>query len=775
MAHGASVAVFLAQIVTLLIAGRLLGELMQRIGQPAVMGQLIAGVLLGPSVLGAVAPGFWHSLFAGHSDQHAMLDAVAQLGILLLLLMTGMETDLAVFRDARRTAISISLAGIVLPFGCGIALGLLLPDSLLPDPSKRFITTLFLGTALSISSVKIVALVVRDLGFLRRTVGQMIVAAAVIDDTIGWIIMSVIFGLALHGKIDVVTLARSVIGTALFLAVSFTVGRQIVFQLIRWANDSFISEMPVISMILAIAVVLALLTDAIGVHFVLGAFVAGILIGQSPILTGHINEQLRGLIVAVFMPVFFGVAGLTTDVSVLGRPDMMLLTLGLIALASIGKFTGAFVGGRVGGLTYSESLAVGCGMNARGSTEVIVASIGLSMGALNQSLFTAIVAMAVLTTLSMPPLLRWSLGRLPLGADERSRLEREEREAQSFVTHIERLLVAVDASPSGRLASRLVGLLAGVRRIPTTVLHFDGNDRGKGDGEPAANETRADAANEAKRTDVAVKAAAEEGDDAAEQSSTTAQFDIRTRSEKAGDSEDTIATEARKGYGLLFVGREPTLHRKACDPQITQSVTEFGGAFAIALARGKLRAGPDPSRPDGLESPLHILVPISGTRASRDGAELALALAQASRGSVTALFVDSSTRRQVPWSARFGAVLLPTNIAEAAVREVTELGELYDIPVEGQIRKSRAAENAILREIDRGRHSLVVMGVSPRTADQLFFGDVAAQLLDRAPCSILLVSSEPAISTPARGHARAKDDRAPRDDRRLPSRSHAAE
>ena len=193
---------------------------MQRIGQPAVMGQLIAGILLGPSVLGALWPSAEQSLFPASAYQKAMIDAVAQLGILLLLLLTGMETDLSVVRRSRHAAFSISICGIVIPFACGVALGELLPDSLLPDPSQRLITTLFLGVALSISSVKIVAMVVREVGFLRRTIGQVILAAAIIDDTMGWIIMSVVFGLAAHRAIDLWSLGQSLAGIPLFLGVS---------------------------------------------------------------------------------------------------------------------------------------------------------------------------------------------------------------------------------------------------------------------------------------------------------------------------------------------------------------------------------------------------------------------------------------------------------------------------------------------------------------------------------------------------------------------------
>src|ERR1700731_3445398 len=152
-----SEALFLAQIVLLLLVGRLMGEAMQRIGQPAVMGQLIAGILLGPSVFGAIWPEAQRAVFAANPQQQSMIDAVSQLGILMLLLLTGMETDLRLVSRVGRAAITVSAAGVAVPFACGVALGEMLPDSILPKPGQRFITSLFLGIALSISSVKIVA------------------------------------------------------------------------------------------------------------------------------------------------------------------------------------------------------------------------------------------------------------------------------------------------------------------------------------------------------------------------------------------------------------------------------------------------------------------------------------------------------------------------------------------------------------------------------------------------------------------------------------------
>jgi len=729
MAHGASVAVFIAQLVVLLSCGRLAGELMQRVGQPAVTGQIIAGVLLGPSVLGVLAPQLWHGLFPAVAQQQAMLDAVAQLGILLLLLITGMETDLSVFRDARRPAVAVSVSGIIVPFLCGCLLGALLPGAMLPQPQRRLITTLFLGTALAVSSVKIVALVVRELGFLRRTVGQVIVAAAILDDTIGWIVLSVIFGLALRGALDFAAVAHSVLGVALFLALSLTFGRRLVFRILRWSNDTLESEMANITTILVIMGLLALLTNVLGVHFVLGAFVAGLLLGQSPMLTRQLGAQLRGLIVGLFMPVFFTLVGLTIDVSALAKPQFLWLTLLLIALASVGKFLGAFIGGRFGGLTPAESFAVGCGMNARGSTEVIVASIGLQLGALDLHWFTAIVAMAVVTTMAMPPMLRWAFARLPMSEEERTRLEREEFEARAFLPRIERLLVAVDDSASGSLASHLAGLLAAARRTPTTVLHLE-----------AMRTDTEGQARHAERSGALVEAAAAAGAEASaasrvpSPSATSNPIDVTTRTGTLAGAQSAVAAEAIKGYGLLLIGCEPAVVGNGFAPQITQTVQGFPGPFAIAIARGQQRTS--------AAAPLRVLVTVSGTPVSRQGAEVAIALAHASRGAVTALYVGAPRAGSV-WRLQFGEALAPRGYADAVVREVIEMGEHYGIDVRGAIRPSGSVRSAVLRELSRGPYNLLVMGVSPRPGAQLFLGETAAEMLARVGTSLLFVCPEP--------------------------------
>ena len=680
-----------------------MGEAMQRIGQPAIMGQLMAGLFLGPSVLGAIWPDMQHRLFPPDAAQKAMLDAVSQLGIMLLLLLTGMEMDLTLIAKMRRAAASISIAGVVVPFLAGVTLGEFLPDSLLPKPELRLITALFLGTALAISSVKIVAAVVRNLGFMRRRVGQLIVASAIIDDVVGWIIIAVIFGLALHGSVEPRSILTSIAGTLLFLVVSLTLGQRLVSTVIRQVNDRFVSEFPVITAILVIAGGLALITAAIGVHTVLGAFVAGVLIGRSPILTQHIRERLQGLTVALFMPIFFGSAGLSADLTVLRDPELLLVAVGLVLIASVGKFGGAFIGGALASLSGRESLALAFGMNARGSTEVVIATIGLSMGALSQTLYSMIVAMAVITTTAMPPMLRWAFARLPISPEENDRLALEALEAKGFIANLERLLVAADQSPNGQLASRVAGLLAMSRGMPMTVLEIE-----------STHQTAAPAT---------LEAAARGGATAAAGTDDKAAPDITTR-RTTGTAEAAVAHAASKGHDILFVGLGEEVDAAA------RLAASFAGPVCIVVARGIHTKDPG-------SAGLNILVPVSGTPESQRALEVAVALARAGSTAITLLYVEPPARES--GGNAFGRGLL--GLRGLALREAAQFADRYNVRTRTVSRSGIAIEDAIVDRMKRGRHNIVILGVRQRSSGADIYGAVATEVLGRGACSAMLVSS----------------------------------
>jgi K+:H+ antiporter len=749
---------FVVQLALLMLVGRLLGEAMIRFRQPGVMGQLIAGLVLGPSLLGTLFPDLQHAIFPSAKEQKAMLDGVSQFGVLMLLLLTGMETDLKLVRRTGGASVIASIAGIVVPFACGVALGEALPDSMLPDPGKRLITSLFLGTALSIASVKIVATVVREMNFLRRTVGQIILASAIIDDTVGWMITAVIFSLALQGHVDIWSVAQSVLGTLAFMGLSLTIGRRLVFIIIRWVNDVFISDFAVITAILLIMCAMAIVTDLIGVHTVLGAFVAGILIGESPILTRHIDEQLRGLVVAFFMPVFFGTAGLSADLTILKDPNLLFLTLGLIVIASIGKFGGAFIGGKFAGLTFQESLALGTGMNARGSTEVIVATIGLSMGALSQNLFTMIVTMAVITTMAMPPTLRWTLSRLPIRKEEKQRLEREEMEEKGFVPNLERLLIAVDDSSNGKFASRVAGMLAGTHGMPATVLHIPDaskiestmpDSRDKMDVDPP----KPDKPEQKKSEGISSKKsknekAVEKNEQKAEGAGETvqqaaAQIKSKQKEEEKVDnpvdvttivhdqlSPAAIAEEAKKGYDIFIIGLEETSNQGTeFGDGVTNLAKGFEGPLVISAVRDELLKDP--------EGKFSILIPVNGTEPSRRGAEVAITLARATKAPVTVLYVAVRTAPK----RGMRRAIRSRRQEEAILKDTVAIADGYNMSVRTAVVSERTADEAILGELERRNHNLVVIGVGRRPGEKLFFGDTATALLKRSERSLLFVAS----------------------------------
>src|ERR1700730_11410128 len=713
--------VFLGQLVLLMLVGGLLVEAMSRIGQPSVMGMLLGGILLGPSALGLLWPDLQQVIFPRLPEQKAMLDGIAQFGILLLLLLTGMETDLKLVRRVARAALSVSLTGVTVPFICGFALGQFLPESVLPNAGQRLLTSLFLGTALSISSIKIVAAIVREMGFARRNLGQIIVASAICEDSIGWVIIAVIFGLAEAGTINLASVAKSVVGAVIFLLASFTMGRRVVFLLIRWANDHFESDFPVVTTILVIMGLLALTTHFIGIHTVLGAFVAGVLVGQSPILSRHIDEQLRGLILAFFMPVFFGIAGLSADLTVLADPTLALMTVGVVAVASFGKFTGAFIGAEIGGLTRREALALGCGMNARGSTEVIIASIGLSMGALSQNLYTVIVAMALITTLAMP---RWGLARVQMLKAEKERLEREESEAKQFIPNIERLLLAVDQSPNGRFAAQLAGLIAGPREIATTVLPLGVTQR-----PPRPEKVKAEHEQPDTQSAGVLKAAAQATRKAENEEVPLSPVEVLVRTLER-PRELAVASEAKKGYDLLFVGIANTRTNSGeFQSDLAPIVSAFGGPVALVAGHNL--------RPEHLAPASSLLVPVKGNEVHWRADEMAIALARACTCSLTALYAANPAGR-VP--RRLSGNPAARAEARAILGEVAEMADRQDLKIKTAVHIEVAPHQANLAQAKRSACDLPIMGVSRRPGEKLFFGDTAAAVFKHAPSSIVFLT-----------------------------------
>jgi Kef-type K+ transport system membrane component KefB len=421
---GHQLLVFILQILLLLGLAFGLGRLANRIGLPAIVGELLAGVLVGPSLLGWVAPGLSGWLLPRSAEQMHLLDAAGQLGVLLLVGVCGSHLDLRALRRRRLTAARISGAGLLIPLTLGVALGFLFPGSLVPSGVDRGVFALFVGVAMCVTAIPVLAKTLADMRMTHRDVGQLALAAGLIDDAVGWFLLSIVSALATIGLTagDVSQSVAYLIGFVLF---AFVVARPVIRKLLQLADRS---EQPGATAAVTVLVVLggAALTQAMHMEAVFGAFVAGILVGAPGAVNQMKLASLRTVTLWVLAPIFLATAGLRMDLTTLVDGTTALGAAVMLVVAITGKFLGAYIGARTSRLSRWEGLAIGAGMNSRGVVEVIIAMTGLRLGVLNTATYTAVVLVAIVTSVMAPPLLRYAMGRIDQNDHEMLRLAEQE-------------------------------------------------------------------------------------------------------------------------------------------------------------------------------------------------------------------------------------------------------------------------------------------------------------------------------------------------------------
>jgi Kef-type K+ transport system membrane component KefB len=413
--------VILLQIGLLLGLALVLGRLGRRIGVPAVVGELCAGVVMGPSLLAHVAPGLSGWLLPRTPDQMHLLDAVGQVGVLLLVGVTGMSIDLNLVRRKGRAAAQVSAGGLAVPLALGVAIGFALPASLLAAGTDRMVFASFVGVAMCVSAIPVIAKTLLDMRLLHRNIGQLIISAAAVDDIVGWLLLSVVSAMATTG-VRAGNVALSVAYIAGVVLFAWTIGRPVVDRVLR-ASARSAEPGVMVAAVVTMVMLAAAGTQALGMEAVLGAFYCGILIGSSKWIDRDRLVALRTFVVAVLAPLFFATAGLRMDLTALGRPVVLGAAIVVLLIAILGKFVGVYIGARTGKFDHWGALALGAGMNARGVIEVIIAMVGLRLGVLTTEMYTIIVLVAIVTSLMAPPMLRYAVLR-----GEAVTEEEEERE-----------------------------------------------------------------------------------------------------------------------------------------------------------------------------------------------------------------------------------------------------------------------------------------------------------------------------------------------------------
>jgi Kef-type K+ transport system membrane component KefB len=410
---------FLLQVGLLLLLAVVLGRLASRLRMPAIVGELLAGVLLGPSLLEPVAPEFAAWLFPQDPAQFHLLDAIGQISVLLLVGITGMQMDISLVRRRGATAARVSAGGLVVPLGLGVLTGYLMPADLVAAGTDRTVFAMFLGVAMGVSAIPVIAKTLMDMNLLHRNVGQLTLAAGVVDDAFAWFMLSVVSAMATTG-VRTGGVAASLGYLALVVAVAATVGRPVTRGVMRLATRSGEPGHAVAAAVIAIVLVAAA-TQSLGLEAIFGAFVCGILIGSCGGLDPGQLAPLRTVVTRVLAPLFFATAGLRMDLTALREPAVLAAALVVLLIAIVGKFLGAFLGAIASRMNRWEALALGAAMNARGVVEVVVAMVGVRLGVLNTESYTIIVLVAIVTSLMAPPILRVTMARVEHTAEEKLR------------------------------------------------------------------------------------------------------------------------------------------------------------------------------------------------------------------------------------------------------------------------------------------------------------------------------------------------------------------
>ncbi|HUF98112.1 MAG TPA: cation:proton antiporter [Ilumatobacter sp.] len=701
------VLVFLLQLVVLLAAARVLGQVARRVGQPAVVGELAAGVIVGPSVFGNALPDQFDWLFPADAVQSGMLFTVGWIGVMLLLVVTGFETDLNLIVRLGKAAVWVTLGSLIVPFGFGLGAGFLAPDSLVGADTDRTIFALFLAAALTISSLPVIAKILSELQLLRRNFGQLTLAVAMANDVIGWIILGVIAGMAGSGRLDLGQLARTLLWLTVFLLAAAVIGQRLVDAVLRTMRRLGTGMGGWVTVVVCFTFALGAITQALGVEAILGAFIGGILIGRSRYAKREVEDQIEVFTSSVVAPVFFATAGLRVDLGALTDPEVSVWVVLIIVAATASKFVGSWIGARGAGLVNREAYALGAALNARGALEIVIATVGLSLGVLNEASYTIVVIMAIATSVMASPLLRLVTRDWPGSPEEETRLKREAQLAKNVFLKPGRMLFPTAGEPVSDYAAQVLAA-ALPPETAVTIANLGADDPVKLVGTVARFEGR----------------------------------DVESKLIHPDGAAISVLRQAGMGYQVLAAGTNATSTDQLSDilaAMLTESPLPVILIRPATTPRSQIR---------------HLMLPLSSTLPSRAATEFAIAAAARTAARLDLLHVGDVNDDEEHDDESPGPFARVANIASRAVHSddvaqrlmagVTSTAHASGVWPRRIFVTHRSRGGAII-EAARKRHTdLVVIGVEAQDiAGTVYLGQTATQLLAAADLGLAIVAYGP--------------------------------
>jgi Kef-type K+ transport system membrane component KefB/nucleotide-binding universal stress UspA family protein len=690
--HFNALTLLLVQLIVIIGLSRLIGRGARWLGQPLVIAEVVAGIVLGPSLLGWLAPGVMGTLFPASSMP--VLTMLSQVGLVLFMFLIGLELDPKLLKGRGHASVAISHTSIIVPFALGAGAGALWLYKSLSDPSVPFSSfVLFMGVAMSITAFPVLARILTERGLLQSKVGTVAIACAAVDDVTAWCLLA--FVVSIVRASDLAHAGLTTVFALLYIGFVLLVVKPFLARLgARVASREGLTQ-NVVAGTLVLLLVSAWVTELIGIHALFGAFLFGAVIPKEGGLAEALAEKLEDVAVVLLLPVFFAFSGLRTQIGLLDSAEAWVTCGVIILLACLGKFGGSAVAARLTGMRWREAGAVGVLMNTRGLMELIVLNIGLDLGVISPQLFTMMVLMALVTTFMTTPLLRWFYPA-----------EEQARDRLSAVASLDvgpapySVLMCVSHGQAGPGMASLARALVGSERSRLHALHL-------------VPPERVSLRPEAERS-------APEG----------ALAPLLGRAEKLGlavrplsfvsaePAADIIRTAQARHADLVLLGwHKPLFSQTMLGGTVHEVMEEASGTVAVLVDRG-------------LSDVKRVLVPFIGSRHDRAALGLARRLMRQAGADVTVLHVTSD---------------LGSNGARA---QVDELFPSDEGGVRLKVVRHTSPEEAALEEARHG-YDLVVVGVGAQWGlEERLFGLHRERIIRDAPGSLLVVCHPEAATAP---------------------------
>jgi Kef-type K+ transport system membrane component KefB/nucleotide-binding universal stress UspA family protein len=690
------------EIGVLLFASLLFGELFVRLGQPAIIGQIMAGIVLGQTVFGNLFPSASELIFPQDGSQTRHIEVVSWIGVSFLLMLTGMESDFTMLKRLGKPALYLTVIGLLGPLLAGGVTSLALPRQLLGDEHLKLALAVLLGAVFSASSVAVVAKILMDMKLLKRDIGQLALGVSLSHDLLCCLLLSAVAILSGKGSNGGNLILITLAGTAGFLLVMYF-GRPLFFAILRWVNDKISTSEGLITAMAVLLLFCAATTEALGLHVVLGAFAAGVILSQAPVVNRKVVRPLEIVTLGFFAPIFFASAGLNVNLVCLLKPELAAVTLALLLVAILSKLGACYLAGRLAGLGTWESVSIGLGANARGSMGLILAMLGYTLNIISLDMLAVVIFIAVASTALTPPLMKWALAKIQVTDEERQRAEKEERRAQTILSSIRRVLWPTSGKGRSRFIGKLLDSIGERQVVETTALWV--KQPGSTNGTPFSS--IAQAINKQRVM-------------------------LSRRTVKSQDPIKSIVSESNRGYDLLVM---------ATDKPDANDTHVFGDIVDTVILNTSTRVlvvyEPEQT---GEQQIRKVLVPVSSSDISVIAGEFGITLARSLGAHVTWLIISAEESKSLYSDKTRSGEKLEVRSSDEISNRLSELSKALDVGFEPVlVHTSAHPAEAIVFEAQRRNIDLIVLGAERKLSKGLFLGHTVNFVLRHAPCTVAVL------------------------------------